>query len=138
MSHFNESLYLRKEIQRLHEENTKLKRYLYEMQIQQDAGSLMVPEVSTTPDTYVPDLKQDNTRTMMQDPMDPNEDDLKLLRNLSAKDLNRLIRRMYESRDEKERKKAIRYLEWLKSNRREAFDQLDDDLRELVPDVTIP
>jgi hypothetical protein len=136
MSHFNESLYLRKEIQRLHEENMKLKRYLYEMQIQQDAGSLMVPELSATPDTYVPELKQDNSRIMMpSDPNAPPKDDLILLRGLSAAELMQKLREM---QDRGERLRVYQWLLWLKNNRPEIFDLLDQDLKDLVPDVTIP
>jgi hypothetical protein len=136
MSHFNESLYLRKEIQRLHEENMKLKKYLYEMQIQQDAGSLMVPEVSATPDTYVPELKQDNSRIMMpSDPNAPPKDDLIHLRGLSFAVLMQKIREM---QDRGENLRVYQWLLWLKNNRPEIFDLFPKDLKDLVPDVTIP
>jgi hypothetical protein len=134
MSHFNESLYLRKEIQRLHEENTKLKKYLYEMQIQQDAGSLMVPEVSTTPDTYVPELKQDNTTIMISnDGLEKWE--IMQLKSISVAQLTQMIDEMVARGDTL---RAHLWVLWLKNNRRDAFDLLPKTLQDLAPDVTIP
>jgi hypothetical protein len=134
MSHFNESLYLRKEIQRLHEENMKLKRYLYEMQIQQDAGSLMVPEVSTTPDTYVPELKQDNTTIMISnDGLEKWE--IMQLKSISVAQLTQMIDEMVARGDTL---RAHLWVLWLKNNRRDAFDLLPKTLQDLAPDVTIP
>jgi len=139
MSHFNESLYLKKEIQRLHEENMKLKKYLYEMEMQQDAGSLMVPELSAAPDTYLPALRQDTTN-MMQDPTPqkppaPSEDDLKLLRSLSAAQMNKKLREML---DKGNKGIAQIWVEWLRKNRKDVYDNLDKDLRDLAPDPVIP
>lgn len=139
MSHFNESLYLKKEIQRLHEENMKLKKYLYEMEIQQDAGSLMVPELSAAPDTYLPALRQDTTN-MMQDPNPqkppaPSEDDLKFLRSLSAAQMNKKLREML---DKGNRGIAQIWVEWLRKNRKDVYDNLDKDLRDLAPDPVQP
>ena len=139
MSHFNESLYLKKEIQRLHEENMKLKKYLYEMEMQQDAGSLMVPELSLAPDTYLPALRQD-TSYMMQDPTPqkppaPSEDDLKFLRSLSAAQMNKKLREML---DKGNRGLAQIWVEWLRKNRKDVYDLLAQDLRDLAPDPVIP
>lgn len=139
MSHFNESLYLKKEIQRLHEENMKLKKYLYEMEMQQDAGSLMVPELSAAPDTYLPALRQDITN-MMQDPTPqkppaPSEDDLKFLRSLSAAQMNKTLREML---DKGNKGIAQIWVEWLRKNRKDVYDNLDKDLRDLAPDPVIP
>jgi hypothetical protein len=136
MSHFNESLYLRKEIQRLHEENMKLKRYLYEMQIQQDAGSLMVPEVSTTPDTYVPELKQDNTTIMMDknDPPELTEDEMKLIyKSLSLADITRILESL-KSRGHMTRLRQL--LRWLRFNRNDPV--FDPDGNEIPPPYPPP
>ena len=136
MSHFNESLYLKKEIQRLHEENMKLKKYLYEMEIQQDAGSLMVPELSAAPDTYLPALRQDTTNIMQYTPPPaPSEADLVLLGSLAAAQLNQKLREML---DRGNRGLAQIWVEWLKNNRKHVYDLLDQDLRNLAPDVVIP
>jgi hypothetical protein len=136
MSHFNESLYLRKQIQKLHEENMKLKKYLYEMQLQQDAGSLMVPELSTSPDTYLP-AKTNDVTVIMQDrtPPAPSEDDLKILKSLSAAQISQKLRELL---DKGERGKAQIWVEWLRKNRKDVYDLLDRDLRDLSPDPVQP
>jgi uncharacterized protein YdeI (YjbR/CyaY-like superfamily) len=139
MSHFNESLYLKKEIQRLHEENMKLKKYLYEMEMQQDAGSLMVPQLSAAPDTYLPALRQDTTNMMQdptpQNPPSPSEEDLKLLRTLSVA---QMIQKLREMIDKGNRGIAQIWVEWLRQNRRAVYDLLDKDLRDLAPDPVVP
>ena len=137
MSHFNESLYLKKEIQRLHEENMKLKKYLYEMEIQQDAGSLMVPELSAAPDTYLPALRQDTTNIMQNTPPPPapSEEELKLLQSLNAVTMNKTLRYFM---DKGQRGKASIWVEWLYKNRIDVYDLLDDDLKKLYTDPVIP
>lgn len=136
MSHFNESLYLKKEIQRLHEENMKLKKYLYEMEMQQDAGSLMVPELSAAPDTYLPALRQDTTNIMQNTPPPaPSEADILFLRNANVVELNQIIRHML---DKGNRGLAQIWVEWLKNNRNHVYNLLDDDLKKLAPDPVIP
>ena len=106
------------------------------MEMQQDAGSLMVPELSAAPDTYLPALRQDTTNIMQNTPPPPapSEEELKLLQSLNAFNMNKALRYFM---DKGERGKASIWVEWLFKNRKDVYDLLDDDLKQLYTDPVI-